>query len=507
MPFKTGMIFSDKIVIQNVNRLPGGLPKKFMKSLGVHVNPDIGIKKRMGFDWHSLPRYIYSRDICYNTEGGVDVYFSRGLAGDIRQEIKDHNMLCGQIGLDYSVKITFIDDRMVDKPVEWPIFKLKLETYQQNAVQKVLSSNTRFVNQGIISFPTGGGKTITAAALLGKLGQRTLIVTHTCALVNQWIQALKEKCFDGLSISKLGDGSNDFTGQHVVVSTVQTLRKYVDEDSFQDFGCIILDECHHVAATTFIEVIGRSRAKYRYGLTASLKRKDGKHFLLHDVFGEILVRLDYEDVGDRVTLPDITPIYYPHDPEETEGARLLDKKFSCWRQGQEAFDFTKYNDYISKDSKRNETIINLVECLIEEAPNNYVLVLTKLREHAAFLKSKIEKFTTVGLLLGGGTTKDKEERDKIIFEANRGNIRVIIGTSIADEGLDIARLNKLILCVPTSWVEMLKQRIGRIARKCTGKGEPEVFDIVDTDVTMTLKQWFKRRQAYKSLGMEVVEAE
>lgn len=494
MPTQYTLTFEldDRLGIRDVYSLPKDLAEIFTSYIGIYNNPEIAIKQNMNLPIWGIPRKILTRDICLCPDGSYTVYFERGSIESVKQELDAYNLKHRQPDGTPYVKCSKIISKVTSFPVKWPKFQLELEEYQKNVCRKAYALKDKPVCQGIMCLPTGGGKTITASALLGALGQRTLVVCHTCALVNQWIESFRNKSFGhDLDIGKVGEGHASFDAEHVVVATVQSLAKVVDDDDiFQKFGCIVLDECHHVAAPTFINIIGRSKARFRFGLTASLKRKDQKQFLMTDVFGPVLAELSYDDVGDRVVLPYVTPVTYSMSPD------IIGELYRT-RGDTPYFDYMKFYKAISEDEGRNALIINKVRELIKD-DRNYILVLTKLREHATYLSEQLNKIAPTGLLLGGGNPK---ERDDIIDRANKGEIRIVVGTSIADEGLDIARLNKLILCVPTSFVEMLKQRVGRIARKKEGKGEPEVIDIIDLDIPPVLNQWVSRKRAYAKLGM------
>lgn len=488
--------FGDRIGIRDVYSLPRELHTALTQKVGVHDNPEIAIKMNMNLPIWGIPKKIYTRDICMCPDGSHTAYYERGLLQQIKQEILDYNLAHPQRDGSPAIKCSRFINNLKEVPVKWPVFKLTLEDYQKDVCRKAYAMRKDLMCQGVISLPTGGGKTITMSALLGAIEQRTLIVCHTCALVNQWIEALNSKCYGNLlDIGKVGEGSACYDATHVVVATLQSLNKWIEdhEDEFQNFGCIVLDECHHVAAPTFVNIIGQSRAKYRFGLTASLKRKDQKQFLMTDVFGPVIAELSYNDVGDRVVLPYVTPVKYENPPD------LIADLYTT-RGGESCLDYVKFYKMISNDETRNDLIVCLVDKLVHDADNNYILVLTKLREHASYLAEQFQKIAPTGLLLGGGNPK---ERDEIIAKANKGELRIIVGTSIADEGLDIARLNKLVLCVPTAFVEMLKQRVGRIARKSEGKGIPEVIDIVDTGIPQVLNQWQSRRRAYNTIGMVI----
>ena len=479
------IILSETIKLLKVEGLPQSLINDF-REVGRWNNPDYYKKKNMGFYVRGIPKQITARKLTIEEDNSRTLTYERGLWSKIMEALNKYR----NIGITLKRK-----NHLVSSKAEFPPFKLKLEDYQQQDLDNVLKGPA----QGIISYPTGGGKTIIAAALLGKLNQRTLICVHTRDLASQWKEVLTKKCFDNLSVSRIGGGKLDFSGQHVVIGTVQTLKNLTDSDDFQSFGCIILDECHHVSAPSFIDVVGKSRAKYRYGLSATLKRQDGKDFLLEAVFGETLVELTYKDIENRVELPVVYKINF--NTQET-----IPMDVYSIRKDQEYLNMVEMHKFLAGDERRTDLITSIAGSCMQN-PLNSVLILVKLRDHATTLFDRLNVFypDQVGLLMGGHSKAYQKEKEEIIKKANEGKIRIPIGTSIADEGLDIARLNVLIMAAPASFDGLIKQRMGRIIRKHPDKGDPVIYDIVDAQIPEMLGFWRKREKLYKSIDIEIRE--
>lgn len=477
------IILSETIKLLKVEELPQSLINDF-REVGRWSNPDYYKKKNMGFYVRGIPKQITARKLSIEEDNSRTLTYERGLWSKIMEALNKYR----NIGITLKIK-----NRLVSSKAEFPPFKLQLEDYQQQDLDNVLKGPA----QGIISYPTGGGKTIIAAALLGKLNQRTLICVHTIDLANQWKEVLTKKCFDNLSVSMIGGGKLYFSGQHVVIGTVQTLKNLTDSDDFQSFGCIILDECHHVSAPSFIDVVGKSRAKYRYGLSATLKRQDGKDFLLEAVFGNTLVELTYKDIESRVELPVVYKIDF--NTQET-----IPMDVYSIRKDQEYLNMVEMHKFLAGDERRTDLITSIAGSCMQN-PLNSVLILVKLREHATTLFDRLNAFypDQVGLLMGGHSKAYQKEKEEIIKKANEGKIRILIGTSIADEGLDIARLNVLIMAAPASFDGLIKQRMGRIIRKHPDKGDPVIYDIVDAQIPEMLGFWRKREKLYKSIDIEI----
>ena len=486
------VVIGSKITIKNFDELPSTL-MEMLRSVGKYSNPDYYSKKAIGLWTGDTKKNIYARNLIITKNNDRYMQYQRGLWSEIKQEVKNYNLICAGTGLpQFELKATTV---LEEHPILFPDFKLTLEDYQQIAQNDALRKS-----QGIISFPPGGGKTILAASVMSKLNQRTLVVTHTEALVNQWANSLTSKSFDNLSMSMIKDGTNDQSGKHVVISTVQSSECLVKNGAIGGFGSIFLDECHHVAAPTFLEVVGRCSAKNRYGLSASLKRKDKKHFLMNAVFGEVLVNLTYDDIKGRISLPSV------HKVEITDIVVDPSKLYIMRSVGgvQTPFlDYVKLYTWMCEHEGRNDLLLRLIYGLATDQAN-HILVLTKRRDHAVLLQHKLGEFgVTAGLLLGGGSAKYRREKEDILKRANEGSLKVIIGTSIADEGLDIAILNRLVLTCPSSFDELLRQRIGRISRKIPGKAPSIVYDIADLYIPELADSWNNRGKFYDKLGMEV----
>lgn len=173
------------------------------------------------------------------------------------------------------------------------------------------------------------------------------------------------------------------------------------------------------------------------------------------------------------------------------------------RGGREYLNMIELHKYLFSDTDRNNYISTIInECMSDNS--NTVLVLVKLRSQAEYIYEAFKDIYPTGLLMGGGSSAYLKEKEAIISDANSGRIRLLIGTSVADEGLDIARLNRLILVSPASFEGLLKQRMGRIIRKHPDKkGKPVIYDIVDAEIPEMLRSWSKREKLYKDLEITV----
>jgi len=353
------------------------------------------------------------------------------------------------------------DYEVVDKrqlvPADFPKSSLTLRESQQEVYDN-LNENA------VINAPPSWGKTFTATAIAGKLGQRTLVVTHTVALRQQWEDEVYKMYGQKPGII----GSRKFEpNSFIVVGNIQTLVKHKTALS-KSFGTLIVDECHHIPATTFNALVDSSYARYKIGLSGTVERKDGRHVLLPDYFG-------YQ----RFT-PPRENYMEPRVDIIRSNIRFMDGAGSPWA--------LRVNDLVSQN-EYGELIALLAAAYRKNG--HKVLVLS---DRLIFLN---RLYSTLGeniseLITGEITSIDERKRriQNILDEKKQ----ILLGTqSIFSEGISINNLSCLILATPVSNTPLLTQLIGRISREHPGKHTPIVVDI-------NLKGKTAERQARLRLG-------
>src|SRR5206468_3734755 len=163
-----------------------------------------------------------------------------------------------------NIKPFLIDERYEGKPLD-VVFRGQLRPEQQAAADAMAAHDT-----GVLSATTAFGKTVIAAWLIAKRGVNALVLVHRRQLLEQWVERL---CgfldLPQTAIGKVGGGRKKTNGM-IDVSLVQSLvRKGVVDDRVGEYGHIIIDECHHVSAHSFEQVLRRAKAKYVLGLSAT----------------------------------------------------------------------------------------------------------------------------------------------------------------------------------------------------------------------------------------------
>ncbi len=351
---------------------------------------------------------------------------------------------------DYEI----VDKRLI-KPEQFPEFKFPLRESQQAVFDEI-------EDNAIINAWVSWGKTFTGLAIAGKLGQKTLIVTHTVPLRNQWAKEV-EKVY-GFKPSIIGSGSMDLSGP-VVVGNTQTLYRNIGAIQ-KEFGTIILDEMHHVSSPTFSKIIDSNYARYKIGLSGTIERKDGKHVVFRDYFGSKVLKPPKENF--------MPPTVHILNSE----VRFMDGANIPWAN--RVTSLTNNEEY-------RHTVSLLAAAYA--AKGHRVLVVS---DRVHFMKACAElagdKATSV---TGELSHEEREERMSLI---KSGKKNILFGTqAIFSEGISLNELSCLILATPINNEPLLTQLIGRVIRKEEGKKDPVIIDI-------HLKGNTARRQASTRMG-------
>jgi superfamily II DNA or RNA helicase len=332
-----------------------------------------------------------------------------------------------------------IVDKRIEKPVEFPEFKFDLRP-SQKAVYDEIEDNA------IVNAWVSWGKTFTGLAIAGKLGQKTLVVTHTVSLRNQWAKEVKKVY--GIEPGIIGSGQFNLDAP-IVIGNTQTLYRNIDKIR-KEFGTIILDEMHHVSSPTFSKILDTNYCRYKIGLSGTIERKDGKHVVFRDYFGSKLFKPPKENY--------MTPsIHLVHSE-----IRFMDGAKIPW-----ANRVTK----LANDEEYRHTIAMLAAGYA--AKGHKVLVVS---DRVGFLKTCAELTGEKAVCVTGEVSH--EEREKLVDRILYGDANVLYGTqAIFSEGISVDNLSCLILGTPVNNEPLLTQLVGRVIRKKEGKIDPVVVDI------------------------------
>ena len=336
------------------------------------------------------------------------------------------------------------------------------------------------VGGGILSLPTGYGKTTCSLFIACKMSVKTLIVVHKEFLLNQWVERVRQ-FIPGAHIGYIRQNKIDIVGKDVVIAMLQSVAmKDYPNDTFSTFGLTIIDETHHVCSRIFSRALFKIGSKYMLGLSATPERKDGLTRVLHWFLG---------------------PIAYMVKRECQGSVQVEQVKYVC-----EEFKKPPPTSVIGQISapavvsvlvgieERNCMIADRVaECL---HAGRKVIILSDRRNHCECLLRLVEERNIVGKSCGlymGGMKQSQ-------LAANEACDALFATYSLAHEGLDIPSLNTLVLATPKTDVV---QSCGRILRETGEKRfDPLIIDIVDQFANL-IAQSRKRSAFYKKTGFSI----
>lgn len=355
-----------------------------------------------------------------------------------------------------------IEDRRVRIASTFPEFKFDLRPSQQE-VYNIVNDNC------IINAKPSWGKTFTALAIAKKLSRKTLVVVHTVPLRNQWAREVKKAY--GITPGIIGSSQYNTAGP-IVIGNVQSIYNCVDRIR-KDFGTIFLDEMHHVSSPTFSRVMDRCYARYKIGLSGTIRRKDGKDVVFKDYFGPNIIKPPAENSMNPVVHVIESGLQIPEMPGKASWAHRVNA--------------------LLESSLYRELIQKVADIYVGEGHKLLVVA-----DRVSFLTESANR-RKGAIAITGQTQEGREEQIARIEK----DINEIWGTtSIFKEGISQDILSCLILGSPINNDPMLEQLIGRIQRVIPNKPQPVVVDIKLAGWTGT-NQFQARLGHYIRMGYEV----
>ncbi len=440
-------------------KLPQALANRLIR-LAAFQNPEFYKAQAMRLPIWDKPRVIgcaenYSKHIA----------LPRGCLEAAQELLQENDIRCN-----------LIDERTDGEPLDVQ-FAGTLRQDQEAAVAELLKHDT-----GILCAPTAFGKTVAAAAMIARRGVNTLILVHRTELLTQWQARLQTFLGAGKeTVGAIGGGKNKPTGK-IDIAVMQSLtRKGKVSVLIENYGQIIVDECHHLSAFSFEGILKRAKAKYVLGLTATPIRRDGHQPIIFMQCGPIRHTASRPEGAPHIleVLPKLLPA--PLDlPQDT----AIQDVFK----------------YLASNAQRTGFIATTIVKAYQEGRR--VLVLTERTDHLNFIEQELLGIVDNLFTLHGRMSK--KQRTHLIEELN--NLppeipRVLLATGrLIGEGFDHPPLDTMVLAMPISWKGTLQQYAGRLHREHTTKTDVRIYDYVDAGHPMLLRMWDRRQKGYKAMG-------
>lgn len=467
--------FPEKVRITLANMVyveKSGLPSAMLNRIlrvAAFQNPEFYKAQAMRLSTYGKPRIISCGD-----EYPAHVAIPRGCLKETVDLLKEHG-----------IKQEITDERFGGKPIRVR-FNGELRELQEKTVSELVKHD-----MGVLSATTAFGKTVVAAWMIAKRKVNTLILVHWRQLMDQWKERLALFLeMPAKSIGEIGGGRSKATGI-VDVAMMQTLhREGKVKPVVADYGQVIIDECHHVSAFSFEQVLKQVKARYVLGLTATPVRKDGHHPIITMQCGPVRFRVtakQYQELTEfeHLVIPRHTAFRLP----ETGRQMSIQEIYSA----------------LIQDQQRNDLIFDDLLKALEARRSP--LVLTERTEHLEELEKRLKGFAkNIFVLRGGMGKKQRQALMTKIATLPDSEERVLLATGrYIGEGFDDSRLDTLFLVIPISWKGTLQQYVGRLHRCHQGKSVLQVYDYVDQEVPMLRRMFQRRLRGYKAIGYSLQE--
>lgn len=446
------------------------------KKLSSFYNPEFNLRQRLNKGYVSQNEKSVIEGF---TEDKTYINLPRGIKVDFETYLQK-----------YGIKYGFKDERVSGTGLE-VICSKELRKEQIPVLEAFLNNEI-----GIFAGATSFGKTVIAEKLIEARKEKTLIIVNSTNLLEQWEKTLKEDMTIRNKVEKREGKRLNKTGIGVLGNQRDTMTGLIDVVTFQslfsqfpemvkEYGMIIIDECHHVAADTYCLPLQELKAKYVYGLTATDKRRDKFDKYVYWLCGPVIAEYSADKLA------------YERGISQYFVPRFTDSSLSI--------ECEKSNNYmdkikeLTKDEERNELIVNDAASLLKKGRK--ILILTHLVEHVIALRERLQEKGIQSIAIVGSMSRI-EKRD--IISEIKGNIdgqSIIISTGqYLGEGTDIPYLDTLLMATPISWEGKVAQFVGRIAREFDGKQYTLIYDYVDFCIPLFYSMYQKRIKTYSSLG-------
>lgn len=373
-----------------------------------------------------------------------------------------------------------VDNRLKDLEPAWEAAKVAVQTVSLNGItpreeQRAAAASMIRQRRGIVTIATNGGKTPVGSMAIKALGLKTLWVIERKPLLHQTAEELEG--YLGIPVGRIGDGQRRYAPL-LTVAMAQTIRPRKKEwqDFLAQFQVVIFDEAHHLCNATE-QAIGRAciNAVFRYAMTGSLPKDQLKALKimaqtdclqLYNITNKELI-----DAGHSAS-PEVHPIMIQHegvvefrDAESEKGDAFKEKVPYGEIYDQTVCNNRAYDELVAAEAAR----------WVKDGGLSTMIVVDRIRQGETLARLINERGVKCEFLNGGHGSQYRIDK---VRDFKVGLLPCIVATNIFDEGMNVPRIQTLILAGAGKSSIKLLQRVGRALRRKEGLAE-NVAHIVD----------------------------
>ena len=482
---KLHITLSNGIYVDNTN-LKASIQNRIRRMAAIS-NPIFYKNQAIGTSNYDTSRWIYlGKD---HLRGYIQI--PRGLYDELLERVN-------QTDINYEIE----DERQQGRNIN-VAFHGELRPEQDMALKGL----TKYDN-GILHATTAFGKTVVSSAIIAQKKVNTLIILESSALMEQWKEALdkflnineelptyetktgrvrKRKSL----IGTLQGVHDSMTGIIDIAMAGSLCKKGEYHKLLNQYGLVIVDECHHSASETIANILKEIKAKYVYGVTATPKRGDGLEKINYMLIGPI--RYSYT-AKEKAKEQGIRHLVYPRFTRTVPPRGVITNNM----HPNEAYEIIHNNDI--RDEQIIEDVKNCVS--VGRTP----VILSRYKDHSGKLYERLKSYADhVFLMTGNNSKKEHKKILEQMRQVDKDESLILIATgSLVGEGFDFPRLDTLFMATPVSFRGVVEQYAGRLNRDYAGKQNVMIYDYVDSHIPMFDNMYVKRLKAYKQIGYELV---
>ena len=434
----------DIVLDSGINFPIQSLSKSFiskLKSFASFENPQIKLLLSLRKPLYNTPKYLKGYE-----ESSEFLTLPRGLKEKLFEYL-NYNL----------VKYKIIDNRVFEK-IETKRILFTLRAEQEDAIKEILKYDS-----SICVAPPGFGKTLIGAKIFEQRAVKTLIIVNKNMLLDQWISRFVDYFgYKKSDIGFLGKSQNRLNG-NIDIATMQSLNNI--PELVENYTQVIVDECHHIPALTFEQIVKNFKGKYILGLSATPNRKDELDPILYQQLGNI----SYE---------------YKKPKTHTNRLLVIKTEFTSSADNYAAI----INELVSNEDRNRQ-----IAKTIKENIDRKILLLSDRIEHLNLLEN-ILKEENIDFVSVHGSQNKKEQVENM--QKVKTSSLILATSSFFGEGIDFPHLNTIIFATPISFYGRLIQYLGRIGR---GNQECLAIDFLDSKNAMLNSTYKKRLEGYKAM--------
>jgi len=354
--------------------------------------------------------------------------------------------------------------------INYSVFEIKPYPFQQEILETLeveRSIHGRYRN--LVVAATGTGKTVISAFdykyfKLNNKSSRLLFLAHRKEILKQSLDTYRGILRDN-NFGELWVDGNEPTNRENIFASVQTLNKRVNtlELSPDYFDYIVIDECHHLTANSYREIINYFKPKVLLGLTATPERMDGGD-IQEDFHNRIAAEIRLHEALNRKLL---CPFQYFGITDN------IDLSNVGWERGR--YVVSQLTNIYTANDRRVNDIIDALDKYTKDITDVRALGFCVSIEHAKFMA---QKFSLAGLKADYLTSDYTQNRDFVRSKLLNKEINYLFVVDIFNEGVDIPEIDTVLFLRPTESLTIFLQQLGRGLRLAENKDCLTVLDFV-----------------------------